>query len=237
MCNFYFIFKSLQEPLDKKSLGDEVQCYDNQIPNRDDSNGDRSPAARQDAALAAAGVKEDPNIIERLVSQSRNLASVQKKVSPLKIVLERENYKLHQRPRPRSPGGVDDQETFCKKRKIEEVKSSLHCPHCALQFPLGGNWKLKKHIMNKHEVMSEHIEPRKTVTCDICGEDCGFEAVLKAHKKHHQDLYPWKCRKCGSTFENVKELVQHVKSYHGIYNADNASEVVNVPFASDNKDQ
>ena len=226
----------MQEPLDKKSLVDEVQCYDNQIPNRDDSNGDRSPAAQQNVALASAGAKEDPNIIERLVTQSRNLASVQKKVSPLKIVLERENYKLHQRTRPRSPGGVDDQdqETFCKKRKIEEVKSSLHCPHCALQFPLGGNWKLKKHIMNKHKVMSEHIEPRKAMTCDICGEDCEFESVLKAHKKHHQDLYPWKCKKCESTFLNVKELVQHVKSYHGIYNEDNASEVVNVPFVSEN---
>jgi len=210
-----------------------------QVPNRDDGNVElmsRKKTLHQEVPKDSK--TKDPNIIERLVDQKKNVAFIQKKVSPIKIVVEKSNYQLLKR-KTKSPPVSPAQ----KKQKLD-FNSSLACPHCNKQFPLGGNWKLKKHISQEHNksksVEVKNVPPpvtsnttktpnrKRKYTCNVCDKDFSFQSVLTAHGETHKTVTPWSCTFCHKEFDDMTELVNHAQINHGIKNVDSAIKVLNM---------
>ena len=133
------------------------------------------------------------------------------KVSPLKFIKENDQYKLSKRKRD---SGVGPPEAEVKKRRLSEAgnlnRNRQKCPHCAREFPLGGAWKLKKHILSNHK----DLDPEHS--CSICQQRFGLRSVLEAHTERHRRRFPWSCEICAETFDQLTVFVTHVKSRHEI---------------------
>ena len=209
-----------------------------QVPNRDDGNVELlSKKKTLHQEISKESKPKDQNIIERLVDQKKNIAVIQKKVSPIKIVVEKSNYQLLKR-KTKSPAVSPTQ----KKQKLD-FNSSLSCPHCNKQFPLGGNWKLKKHISLEHNKSGGKKPPvsnnttsttlttlknKRKFVCNVCDKDFSFQSVLTAHGELHRTVTPWSCTFCNEEFDDMTELVNHAQINHGIKNVDSAINVLNV---------
>jgi len=95
-----------------------------------------------------------------------------------------------------------------------KVKNSspmcLSCDVCGKQFPLGGQWKFKRHMETVHATESNFF-------CDIenCTKNFRQKSSLAAHKEAHKHKHPWQCNSCKSTFRDLTDLVSHVKTIHG----------------------
>ena len=184
-------------------------------------------------------MKDPPTIIERLVDQKKNIAVIQKKVSPIKIVVEKSNYQLL-KSKDKSP--ITSTIPPQKKQKLD-VNSSLSCPHCNKQFPLGGSWKLKKHISVEHDkredVRKASPSPttisktstsnrKKKFSCYVCDKEFSYQCILTAHIEWHRTVTPWSCTFCHKMFDDMTDLVKHAQINHGIKNMDSAIKVLNM---------
>ena len=158
------------------------------LPNRDDG----ITTAELDTILPKR--KEDPTVIQRLVDQhaTEGQPIVDKKVTPLKIsVIKRE----------RANEDKDVSEGQAKKRRID-FGSSVGCPHCDQQFPLGGQWKLKKHILLEHKDQME----RQALRCEICEKTFPSQSVFVSHREMHRVGTPWNCNLCKRRFGELPLL-------------------------------
>ena len=139
--------------------------------------------------------KEDPTVIQRIAAQqaAEDQAVVQKKVTPLKIsVVKRERA---------CEDNLTLESSLAKKRRID-FSSSVGCPHCDQQFPLGGQWKLKKHILQEHKDQME----RQALRCDICDKTFSSQSVFVSHCERHRVGTPLDCKLCQSRFGEMPLL-------------------------------
>ena len=139
-------------------------------------------------------------------------SNVKNKVSPLKFIKDNDQYKLSKRKRD---SDADQPEAEVKKRRLDEVgkvnRNLQKCPHCPREFPLGGAWKLKKHILSNHKDL--HQEQ----SCSICQQRFGRRSVLEAHMEKHRKGFPWTCELCEERFDQLTVFVTHLKSRHEIH--------------------
>ena len=140
--------------------------------------------------------KEDPTVIQRLLEQNAQDDQVEerRKVTPLKIVLE--NYKT-----PNECEGVFTPRIVSMKRKAD-MCSSMECPHCDKQFPLGGQWKLRRHILHAHKEQTGN----EAFRCDICDKTFPSKPVLVSHNEMHRIGSSWDCHICKRRFGEIKLL-------------------------------
>ena len=143
--------------------------------------------------------------------------TVQNKISPLKFIKENDQYKLSKRKRDSDV--MRQPEAEVKKRRLNEggkVNRNLQkCPHCPREFPLGGAWKLKKHILSNHKDLDQQS------SCSICQQRFGRRSVLEAHMEKHRNPFPWNCELCGEGFDQLTVFVTHLKSRHEIRTVEN----------------
>jgi len=136
-----------------------------------------------------------------------------KKVSPLKLSKNNNNggYEVIK------VADVDDK--IIKKKggadKVEKNVSNanarcLSCDECGKQFPLGGQWKLKRHKELMHEAAN-------LFSCLECPTKFEFKSSLEAHKEAHRYENPWRCNICKVTYMNLTLFVRHVKKDHEIF--------------------
>ena len=157
---------------------------------------------------------EEKTIVQILADQSKEASvTVKNKVSPLKFIKENDQYKLSKRKRH---SDVSPPEAEAKKRRLNDegkkVNRSLQkCPHCAKEFPLGGAWKLKKHILSNHKDIDQEL------SCSICQQRFDLRSVLEAHMERHRKCFPWNCVLCGDGFDQLTSFVTHGTSRHKIY--------------------
>ena len=144
---------------------------------------------------------EEKTIVQILADQNKDasIKNIKKKVSPLKFIKENDQYKLSKRKRP---SDVGPPEAEVKKRRLNEggvtvtVNRNLQkCPHCPREFPLGGAWKLKKHIISNHKDLDQEH------SCSICQQRFGLRSFLEAHMEKHRKGFPWTCGLCGARFD------------------------------------
>lgn len=179
------------------------------LPNRDDSNTTRV----LDKPMLKS--KEDPTVIQRIAAQqaAEDQAVIQKKVTPLKIsVVKRERA---------CEDKFEAEASLAKKRRID-FSSSVGCPHCDLQFPLGGQWKLKKHILQEHKDRNE----RQALRCEICEKIFSSQSVFVSHSEMHRAETPLDCNLCKSRFGELPLLVEHAKTEHSFDNAEQACKIL-----------
>ena len=162
------------------------------LPNRDDSITNTT----EDTHNWFSKIKEDPTVIQRLIDQhaSNDQNYDQKKVTPLKLssVLKRAR--------------VDEEKVLTeaspvKKRRID-FTSSLECPHCDKQFPLGGQWKVRKHILQQHEDQTK----KQAIVCEICNKTFHSQSVFLSHSEMHRVGDPWSCNLCKRRFKELPLL-------------------------------
>ena len=162
------------------------------LPNRDDSS---STPFDHDRELTKP--QEDPTVIQRILDQkhaSEDQLPANKKVTPLKIsVMKRE--------RMRSEDKIIFEASQPKKRKLE-FSSSVECPHCDHQFPLGGQWKLRKHILQEHKDQFE----KEAFRCEPCDKTFPSKSVFTSHHEMHTGKHPWRCNLCIRQFEELSAL-------------------------------
>ena len=91
--------------------------------------------------------------------------------------------------------------SLAKKRRID-FTSSLDCPHCDKQFPLGGQWKVKKHILNEHEDLTK----KAAIVCEICNKTFSSQSVFLSHSEMHRVGDPWNCNLCKRRFGEMPLL-------------------------------
>ena len=155
-------------------------------------------------------------IVQILADQKKEAAVRDKnKVSPLKLIKENDQYKLSKRKRKSDrPVAVDQ----VAKRKTKGRSSLLKCQHCDKEFPLGGAWQMKKHLLSKHKSQDQDL------SCSICKKKFSIKSGLEAHLEMHKEIFPWKCgrRTCAGKFDKLTEFVVHLKSHHNISNVDKA---------------
>ena len=163
---------------------------------------------------------EEKSIVQILAEQKKEAAVKEKKmkVSPLKLVKENDRYKLSKRKCWSEP--VTEAQRSKKKVVGGVSRAQSRCPHCGKQFPLGGAWKLKKHILK------EHHEVENEKSCSICLKRLSLSCSLAAHMEMHKELFPWVCRPCGGKFENLTQFVKHVKSRHQFRRVDQAMDAI-----------
>ena len=163
---------------------------------------------------------EEKSIVQILAEQNKEAAVKEKKmkVSPLKLVKENDRYKLSKRKCSSEP--VTEAQGRKKKVGGGTYRAQSRCPHCGKQFPLGGVWKLKKHILKEHQ----EVENEKS--CSICLKKLSLSCSLAAHMEMHKELFPWVCRPCGGKFENLTQFVIHVRSRHQFSRVDQAMDAV-----------
>jgi len=186
----------------------EVQ---NQFPNREGS------IERLDDTVNVKGV------VERMVGQKRNYLSSQEyiteakddqKVSPIKIIKGGNQYQLADRNKQQV---TDPLATPCKKLKLSSMSAKdaapvpycLSCPHCGKQFPLGGQWKLTRHLSSAHSNTMVY-------SCQDCDKQFPCQSILTAHTKWHKLTNPWQCGDCGYRLGNLSQFIKHAKSAHKV---------------------
>ncbi|XP_061402204.1 zinc finger protein 333 [Musca vetustissima] len=58
--------------------------------------------------------------------------------------------------------------------------------------------------------------PKKTHTCEICGNAYGRRYELQAHIRRHHDVKPFECEICGQAFHSNFELSRHMRKHTGL---------------------
>lgn len=176
------------------------------LPNRDDGITNTT----EDINNWFSKIKEDPTVIQRLVDQHCD----QKKVTPLKLssVLKRVRG---------SEEKIESVASPAKKRRID-FSSSLKCPHCDKQFPLGGQWKVRKHILQEHEKQTK----KQAIVCEMCNKTFHSQSVYLSHSEMHRVGNPWNCNLCKRQFGELPLLVDHAKMEHNIDKAGMACKIV-----------
>ena len=139
---------------------------------------------------------------------------MKQKVSPIKILRGGNQYKLASRKRSKGQGPPDI--TPCKLPKLSGkvipfAPQCLSCPHCDKKFPLGGQWKLTRHISSVH-VSS------KNFSCRYCDNQFPTQSILTAHTQWHELTNPWQCEECCYRLGSLTQFVKHVRSVHGVSN-------------------
>jgi len=87
--------------------------------------------------------------------------------------------------------------------KSSSKPSHLQCEACGKSFPLGGEWKYKKH-------MEVHAEAKKEENkCDVCQESFKYKSTQIAHMKTHEGKDPFQCNLCQVDFKQIDDLVSH----------------------------
>ena len=166
---------------------------------------------------------ERKGLVGRMVDQKRSYLSTQEsiiesnakqKVSPIKILEGEKQYQLASRNIQ-----LADNDTPYKKLKLNPMSpkasspapSCLSCPHCGKQFPLGGQWKLTRHISSFHS-------SSMLCSCQYCDKQFPCQSILTAHTEWHMLTNPWKCEECGSgcNVGNLTHFIKHVKSVHRV---------------------
>ena len=183
---------------------------DIQLPNREGSTEDES----------FSGVK---GFVGQLVEQKRSFLSVEvkqkqtQKVSPIKIIKGVTQYKLANKKKQKVPI-TNEYASPCKKLKLSSssvaaaipvLQQCLSCPHCSKQFPLGGQWKLTRHMLLVHSI-------NLCYSCQYCGEKFPCLSILNAHIMAHKLSHPFQCAQCGYRLGQIREFVKHVKSAHEV---------------------
>ena len=160
---------------------------------------------------------EEKTIVQILADQNSVASSVtlKNKVSPLKFIKENDQYKLTKRKRPSDVGPAEGE---VKRRRLDEggrlSRNSQKCPHCSKEFPLGGAWKLKKHILSQHKDLDQEH------SCSVCQQRFRLRSILEAHMERHRRSFP--CDICGDRFDQLTVFVTHIKSRHEINTVEQA---------------
>jgi len=184
---------------------------DVQLPNREGSTEEEG-----------SGIK---GVVGQLVQQKRSVHLSEgkekqtQKVSPIKIIKGHNMYQLANKKKQKA-ALTEDYTSPCKKLKmsspVPEVSTApqqcLSCPHCSKQFPLGGQWKLTRHISTAHNVPD--------ISCQYCDKKFTCQSVLIAHNEWHKLTSPWQCGECGYRLGNLSQFLKHVKSVHRVTSLD-----------------
>jgi len=164
--------------------------------------------------------------VGRMVEQKNSFLSAsqeksQLKVSPIKIIRGENQYKLASRKRHDGQEALNCVDTpSSKKQKISgkaipSAPQCLSCSHCDKKFPLGGQWKLTRHISSVHgNIMS--------YSCQYCDKQFPHQSILLAHTKWHEVTNPWQCEECGYRLGSLAQFVKHVRSVHRVNSLDRA---------------
>jgi len=192
-----------------------VEEVQNQFPNREGST---------EVLDDTAKVK---GVVGRLADQKRGYLSSQEysteakddqKVSPIKIIKGHNQYQLANRNQQQVTDSlILENVAPCKKLKLSSMSAKdaspvphcLSCPHCGKQFPLGGQWKLTRHISSAHSNSMVY-------SCQDCDKQFSCQSILTAHTKWHQLTNPWQCEACGYRLGNLSQFIKHVKSAHKV---------------------
>ena len=194
----------LQAPLDlvtpstSKDKAQPLPLYQSTLktalPNRDDSNTNST----EDNQNWFSKLKEDPTVIQRLVDQhaadDQHCDHDKKKVTPLKLSSVIKRARVDEEK-------IVSEASLAKKRRID-FTSSLDCPHCDKQFPLGGQWKVRKHIHNEHKDLTK----KAAIVCEICNETFSSQSVFLSHSEMHRVGDPWNCNLCKRRFGEMPLL-------------------------------
>jgi len=194
----------------------EVQ---NQFPNREGST------EVQEDTVKVKGV------VGRMVDQKKSYLSSQEyiseakdvpKVSPIKIKIMKGDHPCPYQLASRNKQQVtvpltSDTSTPCKKLKLSSMSAKdaspvphcLSCPHCGKQFPLGGQWKLTRHLSSAHSNTMVY-------SCQDCDKQFPCQSILTAHTKWHKLTNPWQCGDCGYRLGNLSQFIKHAKSAHKV---------------------
>jgi len=209
--DFYEAPLDLVTPSTSKDKAQPLPLYQSTLktlplPNRDDGITNTTG----DVNNWFSKIKEDPTVIQRLVDQHYD----QKKVTPLKLssVLKRVRG---------SEEVIVSEASPAKKRRID-FSSSLKCPHCDKQFPLGGQWKVRKHILQEHEDQTK----KQAIVCELCNKTFHSQSVFLSHSEMHRVGDPWNCNLCNGQFGELPLLVDHAKMEHNIDKAEMACKIV-----------
>jgi len=164
--------------------------------------------------------------VGRMVEQKNSFFSAPQeksklKVSPIKIIRGQNQYKLASRKRPdgqEAENCADDHSSKKPKisgKAIPSAPQCLSCSHCNKKFPLGGQWKLTRHISSVHgNIMS--------YSCQYCDKQFPQQSILTAHTKWHEVTNPWQCEECGYRLGSLAQFVKHVRSVHKVTSLDRA---------------
>jgi len=144
----------------------------------------------------------------------KQLADQRGKVPPIKIIKGKNQYRLEKKATKIDEKPRDEVVTTFRKDNSAVKSSCLTCPQCGKQFPLGGQWKLRKHLQMVHEV-GGHF-------CHVCDKEFDHQSLLLAHSNWHRRQEPWMCKHCKQVFGGLELFVDHVRFDHGIPGADDA---------------
>ena len=163
--------------------------------------------------------------VGRMVEQKNSFLSTPKeiskqKVSPIKIIIGQNQYKLANRKRRDDQEAQNSETSSIKRPKISgkvipSAPQCLSCSHCNKKFPLGGQWKLTRHISSVHGSIM-------TYSCQYCDKQFPQKSILTAHTKWHEETNPLQCEECGYRLGSLAQFVKHVRSVHGVNSLDRA---------------
>ena len=170
------------------------------FPNFDEDNDEPCKNEEEKDENLVTTEDHDQSIIKVLVEQNKNFASLKKHLEPAAEIVDKDvktKRKFEEEAEPTK-----------KKQKVES--RSLHCPDCDKQFPLGGSWKLKKHMLTQHK----EDEIKQTFPCNHCSKKFSSKAVMLSHSKRHKMESPFECSSCSYPCKDMVELVNHTKKNH-----------------------
>jgi len=137
---------------------------------------------------------EVKNLVERMVDQKQV-------VSPIRIIKGKNKYLVANKKQEKV---VDSQSS-----PPAGIANSLVCPHCGKSFPLGGQWKLTRHMNSVHGSSTQYI-------CQYCDKHFPCKSVFTAHKTWHHQTNPWQCEVCEARLGDLTEFISHVRSLHQV---------------------
>jgi len=186
--------------LSSMNLGTSIkmmsQDLDQMIPNRDESS-------QMDLGENKVQPEEKPCCKVGNTSRNGIVCNFSVKVSPLKV-----NKKKRKKVVNNNPSYFGS--SLSKSMKFSpNAPQSISCPHCAMTYPRGKQWKLIEHLSKSHK-------NEITYPCQYCDKQFSCLSVLKAHTVRHQITHPWHCDKCGYKPEDIRSYIKHVKSVHEV---------------------
>jgi len=198
--------------LSPKSLGMATNTSYYHEENVQKSNKNDSKNATSSSMVSGGNNKA---IVERILEQKVcNVSSSGLKVSPLKLQLTGDKYKLVGRNTPKN---VEDEFKSKTEESRRSTPQSLKCEFCQKSFPMGGKWKLRRHMQKEHS--------KEISVCNYCDKEFTSESVLKAHLQRHKAGDPFNCNVC-SYKGNLETIIKHIKCVHQIKNVTNVKNLM-----------
>jgi len=179
------------------------QDLDQMIPNREGS-------FQMDLGENKVHPEEKPCCKVGNTPRNGNVCNFSVKVSPVKVNKEHDKHNfVKKRKKAVNNNHSSFESSSSKSMKFSpNAPQSISCPHCAMTYPRGKQWKLIEHLSKSHK-------NEITYPCQHCDKQFSCQSILKAHIVRHKETHPWHCENCGYKPEDMRSFIKHVKIVHG----------------------